>query len=340
MLSLNRYAYAHGNPLANVDPSGHFIEGLLNIVGIVLTAKRWIDAWSVGGRSPDLPFRDGLPVGTSGWTFGGGFGLPREGLGGWTRRGAGWGSTGGLPTVLQGGRFGHSPVALSLRDCLSGSAGDALGRPVAPPRPWWVSVRSALGGTFSSQSGGKFSNAAATAAFEGQLRSRSTRYERRQARRAAHQAMYERGPGLYVTGHRVLGVFPVHLAIEYRGENDEVSTLSAAPDSFFFVVLESNQDRPEDRDPGNNFTVGVIHPPEGVAPGDYFEELRGIDKRYNDAAPYSLFPGLSRGTFNSNSHVRGLIEGTGGRTEVDLDRFYGGSRPLPVRRFLSTDEPP
>ncbi|MYH15152.1 MAG: hypothetical protein F4149_08235, partial [Gammaproteobacteria bacterium] len=45
MLSLNRYAYAHGNPLANVDPSGHFVEGLLRIVGIVLAAKRWIDAW-------------------------------------------------------------------------------------------------------------------------------------------------------------------------------------------------------------------------------------------------------------------------------------------------------
>ncbi|MYF10819.1 MAG: hypothetical protein F4229_07540 [Gammaproteobacteria bacterium] len=55
-------------------------------------------------------------------------------------------------------------MASSLRDCLSGSAGDALGRPVAPPRPWWASVRSALGGTFSSQSGGKFSNAAATVA--------------------------------------------------------------------------------------------------------------------------------------------------------------------------------
>ena len=105
-------------------------------------------------------------MGASEWAFGGGFGLPREGLGGWTRRGAGYGSVGGLPVVLQGGRFGHSPVASSLRDCLSGSAGDALGRPVAPPRPWWVSLRSALGGTFSSQSGGKFSNGAATVAAE------------------------------------------------------------------------------------------------------------------------------------------------------------------------------
>lgn len=41
-------------------------------------------------------------------------------------------------------------------------AGDALGRPVAPPRPWWVTVRTALGGTFSSQTGGKFVNARGT----------------------------------------------------------------------------------------------------------------------------------------------------------------------------------
>ena len=159
ILSLNRYAYAHGNPLANVDPSGHFIFelGLLEIVGVVLTAMKWIDAWDVGGGGTPGPeaFRDALPAGSSGWAFGGGFGLPREGLGGWTRRGAGWGAVGGLPAALQGGRFGHSPVASSLRDCLSGSAGDALGRPVAPPRPWWVSLRSVLGGTFSSQSGGE-----------------------------------------------------------------------------------------------------------------------------------------------------------------------------------------
>ena len=187
MLSLNRYAYVRGNPLSRVDPSGHVDLSLGAILAIVVEAARWIDAWSVGGRGgtpgPEA-FRDGIPAGASGWTFGGGFGFPREGLGGGTRRGAGWGSAGGLPVVLQGGRFGHSPVASSLRDCLSGSAGDALGRPVAPPRPWWVSVRSALGGTFSNQSGGKFSNAAATAAFEGQLLSRSTsRKQRRDAAR-------------------------------------------------------------------------------------------------------------------------------------------------------------
>ena len=203
MLSLNRYAYAHGNPLANVDPSGHIIESLGVIVGIVLSAKQWIDAWSVGGRGgipvPEA-FRDGIPAGASGWTFGGGFEFPREGLGGGTRRGAGWGSVGGLPTVLQGGRFGHSPVASSLRDCLSGSAGDALGRPVAPPRPWWVSLRSALGGTFSSQSGGKFSNAAATAAFRSMLSGKaSPSAGRNQVPIFVDSVELTSGPGKWVT---------------------------------------------------------------------------------------------------------------------------------------------
>ena len=96
---------------------------------------------------------------------------------------------------------------------------------------------------------------------------------------AARRQRYERGPGLYVTGHRVLGVF-VHLAIEYRNENNDPETLSAYP-AGLLDSLVSRPDRPEDVDPGNNFTVGVLRPPENVAPGDYFRTLQEIDRQYH-----------------------------------------------------------
>lgn len=155
---------------------------------------------------------------------------------------------------------------------------------------------------------------------------------------AASRQRYERGPSLYVTGHRVLGV-SVHLAIEYRDENNNVETLSAFPKGFF-ENLESELNRSEDRDPGNNFMVGVLPPPENVAPGDCFRTLQDVDDQYNDLAPYDLSPYFDRGAYNSNSYVRGLIEATGGRTAVDFDAYYGDSRPLPISKYPRVLNPP
>ncbi len=331
MLSLNRYAYAHGNPLANVDPTGHFIEGISfwEILEFVAIVKAWIDAWAVGGGGlgPEA-FRDGLPSGASDWAFGaGGFGFPREGLGGWTRRGAGWSARGGLPSALQGGRFGHSPVASSLQDCMPGSAGDVLGRPVAPPRPGWVSVRSALGGTFSSETGGKFANAAATAAFKGQRQGGGGRYHRRTARRA----MYERGPGLYVTGHRVGVIGPIHVAIELRKDGEDPTTLSAGPEGLFWK-LKGEQDRDGDFEPGGNFTIGEIDPPGDLTPEAYFDQLLEAQGDYCNCLDYDLFPGEEEG-HNSNSYVRGILEATGGSTSVEFGGFVGGAKPVPAEQF-------
>ena len=332
ILSLNRYAYAHGNPMANVDPTGHAIW---EIVGILLTVKEWVDAWTVNRSANPGPeaFRDGRPSGSSGWAFGGsGLGFPRDGLGGWTRRGAGWSSAGGLPQVLQGGRFGHSPVASSLRDCMSGSAGNMVGHPVAPPPSLWVAVRTTLRGTFSNQTGGKYSNAAVTAAFKGQLRSGSTRYERRRARRA----MYERGPGLYVTGHRVSVIGPIHLAIEFRKEGEKPTTVSAGPG---FLVLVGEQDREGDFEPGSNFTIGEVDPPGELSAIDYFDELREAQDNYCDCLDYDLFPGEDEDGYNSNSYVRGILEATGGSTSVEFGNFVGGAKPVPTERFRPAEVP-
>ena len=339
MLSLNRYAYAHGNPLSNVDPTGHFIEGisLRAIVEFVLIVKAWIDAWTVGGGGlgPEA-FRDGLPSGASDWAFGGGgLGFPREGLGGWTRRGAGWSARGGLPSSLQGGRFGHSPVASSLQDCMPGSAGDVLGRPVAPPRPGWVTFRSALGGTFSSESGGKFANAAATAAFKGQMRGGSARKKRRTARSEARQAMYERGPGLYVTGHRVAKT-AIHLAIELREEGEIPATLSAGPD---VLVLVGERNRDGDFEPGSNFTIGEIDPPGELTPKAYFDQLIEAQKNYCDCLDYDLLPSDDRHGYNSNSYVRGILEATGGSTSVEFGGYVGGAKPVPAEWFRPAAAP-
>ena len=154
ILSLNRYAYAHGNPLANVDPSGHFIFelGLLEIVGVVLTAMKWIDAWDVGGGGTPGPeaFRDALPAGSSGWAFGAGSASLERGLaagrggvraggpsagcrrrsragGSGTRR---WRRRCGLPVRVGGGRAGPPG---GPAPALVGVASQRAGRDVLEP---------------------------------------------------------------------------------------------------------------------------------------------------------------------------------------------------------------
>ena len=48
-LSLNLYTYCHNNPVLGVDPSGHFFETLLDVVGLVVDVVDFVKEPSVGG---------------------------------------------------------------------------------------------------------------------------------------------------------------------------------------------------------------------------------------------------------------------------------------------------
>ena len=163
-------------------------------------------------------------------------------------------------------------------------------------------------------------------------------YERLRAANERYRARFKRGPGLYVTGRRVLGVGPVHLAIEYRDKQNNPETLSAF-EADSLSTLNSVPNASDDREVGNTFTVGVLQPPEGITLDDYFQRLRTIDNQYNDQAPYDLFPYFDEGAYNSNSYVRGLIEATGGRTTVNFDDYYGGGSPLPITEYFPKHPP-
>ncbi|MCZ0945655.1 MAG: hypothetical protein OXJ53_21580 [Gammaproteobacteria bacterium] len=141
--------------------------------------------------------------------------------------------------------------------------------------------------------------------------------------------MYERGPGLYVTGHRVFVAGPVHLAIEFRGEDNEPKTLSAGPG---ILVLVSERNRKSDVEPGSNFTIGKVNPPGELSVGDYFDELIKAQEYYCNCLDYDLFPREEEG-YNSNSYVRGILEATGGSVPVEFGDFVGGGKPVPAERF-------
>ena len=135
---------------------------------------------------------------------------------------------------------------------------------------------------------------------------------------------------VYVTGHRVGGVGPVHTAIEYTDANGKVVTFSAGPDDGLLV---SNLNRSSDA-PANNFTVDLVTLSKDTTAQSYVNSLRQADSAYCDCVDYDLFPGVAD-SFNSNSYVRGLLNATGGATSVNLGDYYGGNDPLPSRYFQS-----
>jgi hypothetical protein len=134
-------------------------------------------------------------------------------------------------------------------------------------------------------------------------------------------------PGVYLTGHRVLGVGPYHLAGEYVGEDGTVQWVSARPDNFWFGRLQGNVNETRDR-PEQNTTLGLVVPPAGMTDTQYIEVLKATNNAYPDNMDYDLFPEIGNG-YNSNSYIHGILNATGGRASVDLNDFVGGSSPLP-----------
>lgn len=198
--TLNRYTYAHNNPLSYTDPSGYFSLGkfLRTVVSIAIAVYSGGTAaglsWGLFGASvgPGQAFASvliggalsgGISAGTvegAAWGafsaaifFGIGEGLANAGK--WAKSGVGTklsgagfavktvshGIAGGAISRLQGGKFGHGFLS---------AAGSAATAPFADMSTragvyQGAVVSTIVGGTLSRLSGGKFANGAVTAAM-------------------------------------------------------------------------------------------------------------------------------------------------------------------------------
>ncbi len=228
------------------------------------------------------------------------------------------GGSGGRSTIAQGGRFGAGFVTSSFADSAK-PVSLSVGGKSATNRIHRTVAAAVVGGTASKLGGGKFANGAQTAAFAHLLNAELSARKGREAGK------------VYVTGHNVGGVGPVHTAIEYTDANGETVTFSAGPDGGLLV---SDLNRSSDA-PANNFTVDLVTLPKGATAQSYVNSLRQADSAYCDCVDYDLFPGVVD-SFNSNSYVRGLLNATGGRTSVNLGDYYGGNDPLPRHHFQSS----
>ncbi|MEN8723585.1 MAG: hypothetical protein ABF335_11950 [Alphaproteobacteria bacterium] len=174
-----------------------------------------------------------------------------------------------------------------------------------------------------------------------------TRADRLQARvDRASPPKINREPGkFYITGHRVGGAGPYHTAIEYTPDTGEPSTFSAAPDlnkgedyengtlekKGILGNLQSNIGREEDS-PEINKILGTVQLPEGINAEEYLQNLRQADEAYCDCVDYDFFPEFGD-SHNSNSYIRGILEATGAKANIDWDGFVGGRRPVPPEYF-------
>ena len=149
-----------------------------------------------------------------------------------------------------------------------------------------------------------------------------------------------RQPGIiYVTGHRVNGAGPYHLAIEYRSAGGGVVRwISAGPEGYpdnetlaDGVGTLFNGVRPTDA-PSVNETIGIANPPAGMSNDEYFAVLINASNNYDGQLDYDLFPEVGD-SYNSNSYVSGIISATGGSTNVDLCGYVGGCKPVPSEYF-------
>ena len=340
--SHNRYSYVLNNPLAYTDPSGYFpVFTALAVVGLIaadITSKIIIAA-VIGtavfadslaqGVPLDKAFLAGVSAGALtavalGTFPTGNFGLNLATAG----HVATVATVGGITTSLQGGKFGHGFLSAGIGASVGGipalrgvSAGRVAARTV-------VSAVSA--GTVSEITGGKFANGAVTAAFfslvssAAQAASADNNLTTQQQAAEAQRKREE----VYVTGHKIGGVGPVHTAIEYTDANGVPVTISAGPDDGLLV---SETGRLSDR-PEKNFTIGTVSPPPGISAQQYIRTLRNTDAIYCDCVDYDLFPSIGDG-YNSNSYIHGLIQSTGGSIPIDFGNYIGGNNPLPAGYF-------
>jgi len=177
----NRYSYVLNNPMTYTDPSGYFVKWMMKKTG----------TWDLLQFIASVPILDAIVTvalnyipGCQGWcsamyvaafqaakayavTGSLGAGLRAGLLSAAMPGGASFGDsvlnfvadgiTGGIFSVLQGGKFGHGFLSSSVGNAMAGAGG---------ANPYNRVIVSAItGGTISALTGGKFANGAATAAL-------------------------------------------------------------------------------------------------------------------------------------------------------------------------------
>jgi hypothetical protein len=241
------------------------------------------------------------------------------------------GMVGGVTSVLQGGKFGHGFVSAGMTKLINvnGWYGTDQGIQHTIAR---TTIAAIIGGTISEATGGKFANGARTAAMA-QLFIGERDAERENAQKARTAGK------IHITGHRVGRSGPYHTALEYD-DGTGVQWISAGPEGMSAEGFENlvggvgnmvNGVRPSDA-PSNNIVLGIVSPPQGMTPGEYFKVLTSAAGNYTKYVDYDMFPRISN-SYNSNSYVAGIVNSTGGKTSIDMSVFVGGEKPLPRQHF-------
>ncbi len=181
--SLNRYAYTWNNPLNATDPSGYAVQwnevrgGARQAAAVIITTAAFYacgpqcsgftwQAFAVGaatsavsaminGASGSGVLRAALAGGLTAF-IGGGISMEDA----WLRVSA-MGVTGGVTSVLQGGKFGHGFVSGGVSGYMGGN--QWLATKANPTES--MLIRMLVAGTVSDATGGKFMNGALTSAF-------------------------------------------------------------------------------------------------------------------------------------------------------------------------------
>lgn len=213
--SFNRYSYVLNNPMSMTDPSGYFFKSLFKklnkalgdfapLLGIALLAIPGIREWTLasGWHAALFGFgTGGVATGSlKGALIGAFSGAAFHQIGGAFTEASGFfaeggfghilthGVTGGITSVLSGGKFGHGFLsagltkALNINKMIGTAAKDASLR---------VMTAAIVGGTISKITGGKFANGATTAAFAQALNGESAAEAEEQYKKASAEIQKE-----------------------------------------------------------------------------------------------------------------------------------------------------
>lgn len=137
---------------------------------------------------------------------------------------------------------------------------------------------------------------------------------------------------IYLTGHNVFGIGPLHTAYEFRSSDmKKPETISAVNNAG---RLTAGYNNPTD-DPINNKTLGVVNPPVPYTSHGYWQKLK--DSAFDFNKNWHSYPAdasiFSTGR-NSNSFTEGLARCTSGTNSYNMDSLIGGNDYFSCNEYL------